>query len=827
MRLSGINILLTTLLFFSLIHTSLGQDRFFKNFHVINGPTERKLNKQNILVFTDESTSKNIEDILKLVQNDFIEASYISRFDLQANYWLYFRINNASDVRLSHILRGGNNSKETYYIKIDDQETVELKSGEGFASSERSIQQGIDTKVRLDIPAKTEAHIYVKIESEHQIPIRLEQSIEPYDDWLGQKERINLFEGFFSGLVLVIIFLNFFLAGYVKQRVFIYFALYSLFNLLYFIDYYGILEIWLYPDSVDPLPIFGYAPVLSITFYCFFAKEFLDLKKDFAVWNQTLKWVGYSGVGAFALISIYMGLSDNYYMTYKAFEAYMVIVTGLGLFFLISINLRSNLIIRYFTWGTVLLTVTVMISSVAKTINQPVEIPIYIQIGLIIELFIFCLGISHKLKRDYENHEITQRSLILQLKNNEKLQLNINQELTELVAARTQVIKKQNNELEVARNEAEKATRAKSEFLSVMSHEIRTPLNAIISLSHIMEMDNENEEMQEYIDALKFSAENLHSLINDVLDYNKIEAGKLVLESIEFSIIDLLKNIRDSFKYKARSQGIDLIVEVGEHMPDRVMGDPTRLTQIFNNLIGNALKFTHEGHVHIIASLSGLKDDYASVNFEVKDTGIGIPRDKLEKIFEAYEQAGQETTREYGGTGLGLSITQKLLNLMDSQVVIESAEQKGTSLSFEISFKINQAFDMVNLQDQMRDKDLHGKHVLVVDDNDMNRLVLKRLLTSWNANFHEATGGVGSLEKCKNQKFDLILMDIEMKPMSGFEVAASIRNNCQNNNETVIIAMSGYLSAEFDKEMDKNHFAALVQKPFEPNELYRQIIKFI
>ena len=396
-----------------------------------------------------------------------------------------------------------------------------------------------------------------------------------------------------------------------------------------------------------------------------------------------------------------------------------------------------------------------------------------------------------------------------------------------MVAARTQVIKKQNKALEIAREEAERATKAKSEFLSVMSHEIRTPLNAIISLSHIMEMDNEDAEMQEYIDALKFSAEGLHSLINDVLDYNKIEANKLVLESIEFSIIDLLRNIRDSFKYKARSQGIDLLVEIGEHMPDRVIGDPTRLTQIFNNLIGNAIKFTHEGHVHIKASLEGLKDDVATVNFEVNDTGIGIPKDKLKTIFEEYEQAGNETTRQYGGTGLGLSITQKLLRLMQSEIRIESAEEEGTQLSFSVSFKINQAFDMVNLQDQTRDKDLKQKKVLVVDDNDMNRLVLKRLLVNWNAQFEEASDGQIAVEKCKQNEYDLVLMDIEMKPLSGFAAAELIRKIEIKNSTTPLIAMSGYLTSEFEEEFSNSPFLTLVQKPFEPNELYRKILKHI
>ncbi len=805
---------------------SSAQDRFFKNAHVVNRHMQLSLDSDRILVYVDETNEKRINEVKNLNPDSFIESSFVSRFEKGKTYWLYYRIMNRASERLSHLLRGGNNPQEIYYVIIDD-EIIENKTGFEIPSIERSIAQGFDTKIRLDSPPFSSAHVYVKIENNNQHPIEIKASIEPYDEWAAQKDRINLFEGVFSGLVIVIIIINFFLYAYTKQTVFIYFALYSLFNLLYFLHIYGIIEIWLFPNIAGQLQILKFSPILSAVFYCYFAREFLDLKSFSPKWHKSLHWVAIIASATFVLLCIYLTVSGNWFVSKQIFEIVISLLTLIAIILLICINRKPNLIVRYFTFGTILFLLFVMISAGTKSIGQPIEIPIYIQIGLIIELIVFCLGVSHKLKRDIENHEITQESLILQLKNNERLQLNINQELSELVAARTQIIKKQNKALEKAREKAEKATKAKSEFLSVMSHEIRTPLNAIISLSHIMEMDNEVEEMQEYIDALKFSAEGLHSLINDVLDFNKIEADKLVLESIEFSIIDLLKNIRDSFKYKAKSQGIDLLIEVGEHMPDRVIGDPTRLTQIFNNLIGNALKFTHEGNVHIKAMLGGLNDDIATINFEVNDTGIGIPKDKLQTIFEAYEQAGDETTREYGGTGLGLSITQKLLNLMGSKITIESAEKEGTKLSFSILFKINQAFDVVNLQEETRDKDLQQKSILVVDDNDMNRLVLKRLLYNWNANFVEAADGQVALEKCHKKEFDLILMDLEMKPISGFESAETIRLQSKLNKNTPIVAMSGYLASDFDKEIKNSEFLALVQKPFEPNELYRNILKHI
>ena len=803
-----------------------GQNGFFGNRHILHGPTELELDPSKVFVYIDNSNTANIEEIRKLRASSFLESDLISRFDHEKTYWLYYQIINSTEETLSHVIEGGANSKETYYVAYDDSADIIIKkTGYHFAANERDIPQGYTTKIQLNNPPQSTAHVYVKIDSQDGMPININAEITPFDQWDNNRDKINLFEGVFGGLLFVIIIVGLFLFFYTGLKVFFYFSLYSLINILYFFHAYGILEIWMFPNLSNPMPFLWLIPILACTFYFAFSREFLEIKEKRTSLDKSLKIAIYVSLAIFIFGIISIGITKNLYWA-SLIRQFSIAISGLFvLFFLIIVNKKGDTLTRYFTFGTLFLVVAVLVAVATNTIGYTNEVPMYVQIGLIIETTVLSLGISHKLKRDYEEHEITQRSLIIQLQSNDQLFRNANEELTEIVAARTQVIKSQNKELEKARNEADKATKSKSEFLSVMSHEIRTPLNAIISLSHIMEMDNESEEMQEYIDALKFSAEGLHSLINDILDFNKIEVDKLKLESIDFSIIDLLKGIADSFKYKAKSQGIELRIEVGEHIPDRIIGDPTRLTQIFNNLLSNAIKFTHDGYVHLKVSLIGLKDDHAGLLFEVKDTGIGIPKDKLETIFEAYEQAGRETTREYGGTGLGLSITQKLLKLMGSKVNINSREEKGTSLSFEINFKINKSFDLVNLQDQMRDKDLQGKSVLVVDDNDMNRLVLKRLLTNWNADFEEAFDGEMALKKCQNKKFNLILMDIEMKPITGFQAADNIRKTCQINKKTPIIAMSAYLSSEFDIELDQSAFKSLVLNPFEPNELYRRILE--
>jgi signal transduction histidine kinase/CheY-like chemotaxis protein len=436
---------------------------------------------------------------------------------------------------------------------------------------------------------------------------------------------------------------------------------------------------------------------------------------------------------------------------------------------------------------------------------------------------------GHKMKKLIENHTITQESLILQLVENERIQEKTNSELKEKVAERTHQINVQNIELKLARLEAEKATKSKSDFLSVMSHEIRTPLNAIISLSHLMDIDNDNdnEETQEYIDALKFSSESLNSLINDILDYNKMEAGKLRLEKVEFSLIDLLKNIRDSFKFKATSKGIQLLINLSENTPNRIIGDPTRLTQIFNNLISNALKFTDEGSVEVFAELKGIEDEKVTLEFFVKDSGIGISEDKIITIFEDFEQASSDTTRKYGGTGLGLAITRKLIEMHDSEIHVTSEVDKGTTFSFSLDFELPESFDLLSANKIDTVFDLKKANILVVDDNYMNRLVLRRLFAKWNANFHEAENGNQACQKVNESEFDLILMDVHMDGMNGFECTEFIKTRSLLNKNTKVIGMTAFRENDVDDYIKSPSLTEFINKPFDPKELLKKLVFYL
>lgn len=797
---------------------------YFQNNVRLYSQEEHVVSDKQVLVYRDDMNTSTLEDITKLSPSEFISLSDISYFDNSKTHWAFFQLNNPTTETFEFIIEGGNNAKETYYF-IKDGQTTTKKTGYFFPATERDITHNYETKVKLVLPPETTVKAYVKIESPDNLPVDISFNLIPEAEWRKSLSKSTLFEGVFSGVLTAITIIGLFFFFTRRMSVFLYISLYALSHLLYFAQLHGVFEVYLFPDKANVLRYFWLIPLLSIAFYYLFTRQFVESQIYHPKWNTFLKWYSYTAIGLFALGSFYLAFTNDQQLITYVMYSFLLVSAGVSIVFLFVVNQDNNPISRYFIYGTTFLVFIAILAAVNELFYHSDSVSTIVQIGILIEILVFTLGLAHKVKRDVEDHYITQRSLIIQLQQNEKLNQNVNQELEEKVAERTQLIKEQNIALEEAKLIAEKATQAKSDFLSVMSHEIRTPLNAIISLSHIMEMDNKDQEMVEYIDALKFSAESLHSLINDILDFNKIEAGKLRLEKIEFSLIDLLKNISESFKYKAHSKGIKLLIEVGEHTPDRLMGDPTRLTQIFNNLLSNAIKFTHHGHVLVKVYLKGIKDNTANIHFEVSDTGIGIPKEKLETIFMDFEQADMSTTREYGGTGLGLSITQKLLKMMGSKVSVNSNEDQGSNFFFDIPFEINKTFTIVPYGDPENHKNFQKAKILVVDDNDMNRLVLRRLLNNWNASFVEAADGEAAIKLCQQETFDLILMDIEMKPINGFETLSRIKQDCDLNSNTPIMAMSAYQPDDYDEDRAKAEFVSIVNKPFDPEDLYEQIMK--
>jgi CheY-like chemotaxis protein len=373
------------------------------------------------------------------------------------------------------------------------------------------------------------------------------------------------------------------------------------------------------------------------------------------------------------------------------------------------------------------------------------------------------------------------------------------------------------------KNHAEQAAIVKQEFLSTMSHEIRTPLNAVITIAGLLS-DKTDKEEQELINALRFASNSLLLLINDILDFTKLEAGKTDLEMRPANFKLLLDNIKKTYDSLAREKGLELNLVVDEDIAESYEMDENKIAQILGNLVTNAIKFTYFGQVDVIVEKLSTMGHEDEIRFKVIDTGIGIPAYYLQDIFESFSQPKSITTKKQGGSGLGLAIVKKLVNLHQSDIMVTSTEGMGSSFYFDLRFKRT---DNPNKTLSKYTDSLKGKTVLLAEDNVINAMVITKLLSNWKVKADHAKNGLEAVELSKQKVFDFILMDIHMPEMDGFQAAKIITSSAGNlNNKTPIFALTADVTAEYQTEYH-SYFTSFLRKPIEVEKLYDSLLRSI
>jgi len=386
----------------------------------------------------------------------------------------------------------------------------------------------------------------------------------------------------------------------------------------------------------------------------------------------------------------------------------------------------------------------------------------------------------------------------------------------------------QKQELMVANEKAEAAVIAKQQFLSNMSHEIRTPMNAIIGFTKILLKSDLTDTQKEYLQAIKVSGDTLTVLINDILDLAKVQAGKMTFEKRAFQMEESISAMVHLFDIKAQEKNLELVKKYDNKVPKFLIGDPVRLHQIILNLISNAIKFTPTGNISVSVNLLNENDEKVVIEFTVTDTGIGIAEDKIKNIFENFEQANTGTSRLYGGTGLGLAIAKQLVESQGGTINLKSKLNVGTTFSFILSFQKTNDTSEIEEEILELDSKIRNLNVLVVEDVALNQLLIKTLLNDYGFNYDMADNGKIAIEKMQTNTYDIILMDLMMPEMNGFEATEYIRNTM--NSKTPIIAltadvttvdfakckafgMDDYISKPVDEILLYNKIISLVEKP--------------
>jgi signal transduction histidine kinase/ActR/RegA family two-component response regulator len=400
-------------------------------------------------------------------------------------------------------------------------------------------------------------------------------------------------------------------------------------------------------------------------------------------------------------------------------------------------------------------------------------------------------------------------------------------ELEHSTASRQELEREQQN-LKEAKEQAEAANMAKSLFLANMSHEIRTPLNGILGITQIMQQDDVSDEFRSYLDMIHTSGKNLAKLINDILDFSKIESGKMELEQARFNLHKLIQSDMEQHRVLAEQKGLSFICNISDSVPVEVLGDSIRITQILTNIISNAIKFTEQGSITANFSAIETAQHDVVIQCSIRDTGIGIRNEVREKIFQSFTQADNSVTRKFGGTGLGLSIAKRLVEMMEGEISVHSAEDRatgsGTTFNFTIRLRLPERKIMNgDLKKKHQFQFLKQFHILIVDDNPINLFVARKMVEKFGATVTTAVNGMEGIQAVQKNNFDVILMDIQMPVLDGHEATRSIRTQFHFNNPIIALSANAF-PEDVRKSLDAG-MNAHVQKPYTEEHLFQIINK--
>jgi signal transduction histidine kinase/CheY-like chemotaxis protein len=703
----------------------------------------------------------------------------------QNNFWAKLALNNPTNIDLFYYLKTAlpiTDLAELYIVNEKSGKILKTVSGDQMPFSERTYANR-STIFKINIPPQTNLKLFLHLKSDGEV-LKVPVVLYSTDNFVQMVSFEQLIFGFFYGILVIISIIYFFFFFALRNRIFLYYSLYVVFVGLLQFALDGFFHEFVTPDA-------GWFSNHSVLFIAIIA-VFLTGK--------------YSEV--FLKIRAH---SRTIYILYNV--AYVLLFSLLlTIIFFPSLLLLSYLVINIFT----LLFLILIVYSILYLYFNGKPVDSFFSVGILFLILGFAVFILH-------NFGLLPNNFMTQ--NSSKFGTGLEVVFLSLSMANLiRNLKNEKNELNrIALIRSEEMNDLKTYFLSNISHELRTPLNVIMNLIDAISTDVIDEKIKKNCQLIKYSSHSLLSSINDILDFSKIENKELKLEAADFNVMKVILDLKNNAEVLAKKKGLDFRYSIPKDMPELIKGDETRLAQIINNVLNNAVKFTAVGFVAFDIAFLLKEDNKVGLIIKVSDSGVGIPKEKIDSIFDSFSQNNIDNKRKFGGLGLGLFIVKTLVDMQGGLVKMENTLGGGICCEITIDYEIVEVQKSALVHSQQKVYDLEGKTILVVEDSAMNQMVIKMITNKWlNTTVLYANNGQEGLDAFKNNKIDVVLMDLQMPVMDGYEATIAIRNSevgIENANIPIIAVTADTMESTKLRtaEIGMNHY---LSKPIKKEELY-------